>query len=262
MFFSGEDTVEHVIKKKLRAQHADMSRIMTVSIDDSTFDKILLGSKYLERLIGKYKPALCVFDPLQSFLKRGADMKERNTMRQILRHLIRWGKQYGTTFLIVMHTNKQINAWGRNRMADSADLWDIARSVLMVGDTEDEGIKYISHEKSNYGRTGKTILFQNEKGNPTFYRWATAKDKDFVMQATKSRNTARGSTDIEEVSTMIMSALEEYADGLLTSELTSLIEEAGYKKWVIDKAKTDLKLKKKIKYIRSGMSEPWRVKKA
>lgn len=61
-------------------------------------------------------------------------MGDRNAMRQCLEPLIGYGDKYGTTFLIIEHTNKQSGVYGRRRIADSADIWDISRSVLIVGD--------------------------------------------------------------------------------------------------------------------------------
>ena len=261
LFFSGEDTIEHVIKKRLHAQRADMSNIMTVSIDDSRFDKVRFGSKYLGKLIEKYRPALCVFDPLQSFLPIGVKMSERNAMRQTMRCLIEWGKKYGTTFLIVMHTNKLLNVWGRNRMADSADLWDIARCVLMVGDTEDTNIKYVSHEKSNYGMTRDTLLFKNENGNPTFHAWTKSKDRDFVMSQTKARNATGPSSSSEEAKDLILSELEDHPDGVAVNDLTDMLKEIGFKDWAIQRAKSELKKDKKIAYSRKGMNGEWIAKK-
>lgn len=261
MFFSGEDTIEHVIKKRLHAQHANMRNIVTVSIDDKRFDKIRFGSRYLERLIDKYRPSLCVFDPLQSFIDPRVKMADRNAMRQSMRCLIEWGKRYGTTFLIVMHTNKLLNVWGRNRMADSADLWDIARCVLMVGDTEDPNIKYLSHEKNNYGMTGKTMLFKNEHGNPTFQGWTDAKDREFVMARAKTRNATSKSNSTDEVKGLIMSELENSPDGLSASYLDEMLKEIGFHDWAIRKAKSELRNDKKIVYKKVGVGGQWTVKK-
>jgi hypothetical protein len=186
-------------------------------------------------------------------------MAKRNSMRQNMQYLIEWGKRYGTTFLIVVHTNKLQNAWGRNRIADSADLWDIARCVLMVGDTEEKDLKYLSHEKSNYGMTGQTILFKNEHGNPVFQSWSGLKDRDFVTAATKKRNEARGSSDVQDAAEFILSTLGEYEDGLLSKELDELMDAAGFKKWAVRKAKSDLNESKRIKYSRRGLDGPWRV---
>jgi len=259
LFFSGEDTIEHVIKKRLRVQRANMKNIYTLSIDDQRFDRVKFNSKFLEALIRKYRPSLCVFDPLQSFIDGRIKMSDRNAMRQNMRCLIEWGKRYHTTFLIVMHTNKLQNVWGRARMADSADLWDIARSILMVGDAGEDDLKYLSQEKSNYGKTGQTMLFKNENGNPTFSRWVDLKDRDFVLADAKKRNENKQHNDAEDVENMILSILEEYPDGLYTSELDSLILETGYKRWTINKAKSQLSKVKKIRYKKTGMDEHWKV---
>ncbi len=259
IFFSAEDTIENVIKKKLRKQGANMSNILSISIEDKRFDKIKFGSKFLEAILKKYRPALCVFDPLQAFIDSRIKMSDRNAMRQNMRSLIEWGKEYGTTFLIVMHTNKLSNVWGRQRMADSADLWDIARCVWMVGDTDQEGVKYLRHEKSNYGRTGQTMLFRNDNGNPTFQGWTDKKDKDYVMAEAKAKNAQKGASTVEEAERMILSTLEEYPEGMLTGELSDLMTDLGFKKWVINEAKANLKDAQKIIYRKDSMQSKWLV---
>ena len=146
-------------------------------------------------------------------------------------------------------------------MADSADLWDIARCVLMVGDTEDPNIKYLSHEKNNYGMTGKTMLFKNEHGNPTFNGWTDAKDREFVMAQAKTRNATSKSNSTDEVKGLIMSELENSPDGLSASYLDEMLKEIGFHDWAIRKAKSELRNDKKIVYKKVGVGGQWTVKK-
>ena len=261
MFFSGEDTVENVIKRKLREQKASMKRIRTISLSDPNFEKVQFGSEYLEEKIAFYHPDICVFDPLQSFIDKRVRMADRNAMRQSMRSLIEWGELYGTTFVIVMHTNKQLNVWGRNRMADSADLWDIARSVLMVGDTGTDGIKYMSHEKSNYGATGKTMLFRNDLGSPTFFGWTDLKDRDYVQEDARKRNDQRSQGHYDEIVNTIMSTLEDYPEGLPATDLMDLLRDLGYGKTAIEKVKTGLKESGRIIYKKSSLTSKWVIKK-
>ena len=261
MFFSGEDTVEHVLRKKLRQEGAVLKNITTISLEDKHFEKILFGSKYLEAVVAKTKPDVIIFDPLQSFIGSKAKMADRNDIRQRMRCLIEFGSRYHTTSIIVMHTNKQQGAWGRNRMADSADLWDIARSVIMCGDTETDGVKYLSHEKCNYAKPGDTILFKTEGGHATYFMKSGLKDRDFVLATNRVKKQRSDAPDVEEAEEMIMSALMEYPDGLLTKELETLLEDGGIKTWAIKKAKANLKMRKKIKYLKTGTNDPWKVKK-
>ncbi|MDE8704062.1 hypothetical protein PZH32_13985, partial [Adlercreutzia equolifaciens] len=61
--------------------------------------------------------------------------------------------------MIVVHVNKQSGVYGRKRIADSSDIWDSSRAVLMLGETPEKGIRYLTQEKSNYGKLGETVLY-------------------------------------------------------------------------------------------------------
>lgn len=261
MFFSGEDTIENVIKKKLRAAKANMRNIRSISLSSKNFEKIVFGSKELENLYAKYKPDLCVFDPLQSFIGEKIKMVDRNAMRNKTRPLIEWGSLYGTATLLVMHTNKQSNVWARQRMADSADLWDIARSVLLMGEADGKGMKYISHEKSNYGSTSKTILFTNDTGLPVVYSTTDKKDRDFVLEASKKKNAEKDGSSLQEVCNFILSELSSRKEGMIASELDTLLKDIGYNSWSIRNAKQELKKANLIKYEKpKEMGGHWVVK--
>ena len=262
LFFSAEDTVEQVIKKKLRQAKANMKNIRTISLASEDFDKIYFGSKYLEGLYKRYKPDLVIYDPIQSFVGEKIKMSDRNALRAKTRPLIEWGATYGAASLLLMHSNKQSNVWGRQRMADSADLWDISRSVMMVGDTGEDNLKYISHEKSNYGRTSKTILFSNETGLPVVYAVSEKKDKDFVLEASKRKNAERGQDDtLQDVCNFILTELGEHKEGMIASDLDELLLNLGYKKYLIIKAKKELKDGKLIKYVKpKEMGGNWVIK--
>ena len=262
MFFSSEDQIETVILKRLRLNGAKMRKIRTIALEDPKFDDLQFGSEKLEALIAKHRPVLCVFDPLQAFIDKKVKMADRNAMRQNMRSLIELGAKYGTTFLIVMHTNKQQNVWGRARMADSADLWDIARSVWMVGETSDEDIKYLSHEKSNYGKTQQTLLFRNLDGQPTWQAWSDLKDKDFVLAAAQKRDEARNRQGVDEAEATILCELAEHPEGVLVSDLDSLLKAMSYSSREIRTAKNNLKSRGAIKYFKHGMNTVWNVKKA
>ena len=180
MFFSSEDSIEHTLKARLRKAGAKLSNILSVSLQDEIFSEIKFDSIILEKLIEQTRPALVIFDPIQSFIPPSVQMGQRNAMRGCLNPLIGWGEKYGCTFLIVLHTNKRQGVFGRNRVADSADIWDISRSVLIVGCTQD-GKRYLSHEKSNYGEMGETAIFTIDDGVAAFDSYSDKKDKDFVQ---------------------------------------------------------------------------------
>ena len=163
VFFSAEDDASTVLKKRIRNHGGNMKNIFLMGIDDEKMKDFSFDSPLLEKIIQKYRPALVVFDPVQAFVGK-TNMVARNEMRLIMEPLIRLGAKYNCTFLIICHTNKKQGVFGRQRIADSSDLWDISRSVFLVGKTGQENINYISHEKSNYGKNGETVLFSIENG--------------------------------------------------------------------------------------------------
>lgn len=181
LFFSSEDSIEHTLRARLRKAGAKLGNIFSVSLQDEAFNEIKFNSQILEELISSVKPALVIFDPIQSFIPPDIQMGQRNAMRNCLNPLIGMGEKYGCTFLIVVHTNKKCGVYGRNRVADSSDIWDLARSVLIVGNTK-EGKRYLSHEKSNYGEPGETALFSIVDSVAILEGYTDKKDKDFVQE--------------------------------------------------------------------------------
>ena len=155
---SGEDDPESVLKRKLIECGADESNVYTLKLDDESLHEITIGGPILEKLVAGYRPLIVVLDPIQQFLK-DLDMSKRNDIRRTLQSLAVLGKKYGTSFLLVVHTNKRDKVSSfRDKLSDSADIWDIARSVLAIGKTSD-GLHFISQEKSSYGRLKDTITF-------------------------------------------------------------------------------------------------------
>lgn len=242
MFFSAEDSYEYTLKRRLRKNGADLSRIMSIDIADDRFQDIKFNSPFLEQLLNKHRPVLCVFDPIQAFVPSEIRMGDRNAMRSCMAPLIGYGEKYGTTFLIVEHANKQSGVWGRKRIADSADIWDISRSVIMAGETNEPGIRYLSHEKSNYGRTGSTILYCIEDEVVKFKAYTDKKDKDFVTEADY---TTRQKPQREEAKEFILDFLKDGEKEV--AELDGMAEAMGISKNAIKNAKTDLKTEKKVR---------------
>lgn len=211
MYFSSEDSNEAVLRPRLRASGALLENIITIDSKHDMFSSVKINSSFLESLLDRYRPALCVFDPLQSFLPRGTSMIARNDMREAMGKLHVFGEKYGTTFLVVMHTNKKSDCWGRKRLADSADIWDIARSVLVVGKVGEDGpnTRYCSQEKSSYGKEQQTVLFRIAGNAVEFASYTDKKDRDFILAAARNGRPAPARDAAEE---FIIEYLEEHGE--------------------------------------------------
>lgn len=163
IYFSGEDDTARVLRPRLEQNGANLDNIKTIPMDDDAFTSLSIGGALIEDIIEARRPMLVIFDPIQQFIKN-ADMSKRNDMRKIMTSLSKLGKKYGTTFILVMHTNKRDKIGSfRDKLSDSADLWDIARSIIALGRNQNNE-NFITHEKSNYGIRQNAILYHIENG--------------------------------------------------------------------------------------------------
>ena len=257
-FFSTEDSVRKKLKKKLRLAGAKMMNLITLESSSAALLELRLGSPELSDFIHSYRPALCVLDPIQGFLPHGVNMAARNEIRECLAPLMALGEQVGTAFLLVCHTNKRAGAWGRTRLADSADLWDAARSVLMMGDAGD-GRRYLSQEKNNYGSLQPTRLYTFSDSGLLVPAGLTQKrDKEFQLQAQPSAAPKR-----EGCKEFLLQKLEENGGSLPAKELEELAREEGFSKITVRRSKEELKAASAIQYSvnSQGRSGPvsWQV---
>lgn len=236
---SGEDA-ENILRSRLEKAGAKLQNVLCVAQDTET-EEITFGSEFLEKIIEKYRPAIVVFDPLQSFLGSNVDMSRRNQMRQALKPLAVLSSKYDMPVLIVMHTNKR-DADGRNKLADSSDIWDIARAVLMAGFTEDQE-RYVSLEKSSYAdhMAVSTILFNLEGGRVHFSGTTDKKMADFVAEKKQRNADAEPKRSKQaECCDSILLILSEHADGYTSNTLDSDLSELGYSTATIKRAKKEL----------------------
>ena len=168
LFLSGRDSIEDTLIRKLRKNDANLENVYAMDVTDKKFSKLKFTGVFLEQLLQEYHPTLCIFDPVQDFLPNGVKMNVKNAVRKCIAPLVGLGEKYGTAFLIVVHTDNQRPIPGRKKISNSADIWNIGRSVLRVGETEEKNINYIAHEKSDYGQLCKTVLYRVEDERVVF----------------------------------------------------------------------------------------------
>lgn len=243
MCFSGEDP-ENIIRERFEKAGANLNNIYVSAQDSESGQDLTFQSKMLEEIIQKYKPSIIVFDPLQSFIGSNIDMSRRNQMRSALKPLGYISSKYNLPILIVMHTNKRSGESGRDKMADSSDIWDQARSVMMCGFDEDKN-RYISLEKSSYTDHMEvpTVIFSLEDGNVHFVSMTYKKMKDFVKDARDQRKEStllERPTKKQECANDILWLLNEN-DGMCPGEiLINTMQEHGYSNKTIRTAREEL----------------------
>ena len=173
-------------------------------------------------------------------------------MRDCLAPLVSLGEEVGTSFIILCHSNKRKGAFGRDRIADSADIWDISRSVLMLGFTEDQGVRYLSHEKSNYGELQETRLFTIDSGGQIVSEGTTWKrDREFQQEAAVNVSAPKR----QDCKDYILNELEAAGGTMPVKNLEALVQQAGYSISTLRRAKDDLKKDAEIRYKQAGIGE-------
>lgn len=251
-FLTTEDSVRKKLRKKLRLAGANMNNIITPDFAgdrSGLLRNVKFGTEDMDKVLRYLKPVLCIFDPVQGFTPPKVNMGSRNEMRDCMAPLISVGEDIGTTALIVCHTNKRKGAYGRDRIADSADLWDISRSVMMAGFTEEQGVRYLSNEKNNYAQLQETILFTID-GDEQIHKVGTSwkRDREYIMGAELSKSAPKR----EDCKAFIIKTLEDAEGVLPTATLEEKAAQAGFSFASMKRAKKELKAEGAVKYFHTG----------
>ena len=253
---SGEDA-ECILKKRFIDANANMQNIFVIAQDSEQPD-ITFKNGTLDALVDQVKPKLLVIDPLQSFIGENVDMSRRNQMRSAMKPLLALSAKNNMPVLVVCHSNKREKAEsGRDKLADSADLWDISRSVIMCG-INDNNERYISLEKSSYTDhlSVQTVLFSIESGHLVSTGTVSMKMRDFVREKkANSDSSIKTVSKKSECEDLILETLSsnEWMDN---QRLEEVLKHNGFGNKTIRTAKTNLKNQRFIesKKSRDGKS--------
>ena len=248
LILAGEDDPGKVLKGRIAAAGADISRVMVVTADEyylRTGRPLLIKDQALADFVDRLDPVLLILDPLQSFLGADVEMASRNQMRSALLPLKGLCTQHRMAALVAMHTNKKQGVSGRARLADSSDLWDIARSVLMMGSSKTDGKIYLSHEKSSYSKPARTILMHIEDDKAEGLQTARAvfdgttdkKDADFLEERRLRLAQTRDDTTAAILNTLAESRLGSMASNELRA---AVLNEAKCGQRTYERAYADL----------------------
>ena len=261
MYFSAEDPPE-ILKEKFKAYGAETDNIITLDYRD--LGGMTFSSGDLKDLIKEYRPAICVFDPIQAFMPRGASMTSRQQAREALNHLVRLGDEYGTAFLLVCHTNKKKTDDWRQRISGSADLPDIARSVIFTDYTQmkaNQEVRFISNEKNSYHEPQQTLLYRFENGKLVYYGFSEKKFADYARDVPFQQKDPSRMTQTDYCKQTILETLQKTGE-LSSNEINKILKDEGYARKAIDLAKPELVKEGKIERfcVSTGGVPQWRIR--
>ena len=250
--FSGEDP-ECILRKRFEDANAKLENIFCFA-QDTEAPEITFNSEKLKEAIEKVKPDLLIFDPLQAYIGSSVDMSRRNQMRNAMKPLLTISSGNNLPVLVVVHTNKRQTAeTGRDKMADSADLWDIARSVIMLG-YSDQNERYISLEKASYSNHMEleSILFSLDSGRVNYCGRVQKKMKDFVQENRVSQHLERTPSKKQQCADQILCLLAGNNGAISGENLDRNLLEEGYSAKTIRSGKELLRDSKSIQFNRTS----------
>ena len=265
MYFSKEDSTAKRLKKNFRMYEANMENIGMVDVEHLV--GFTYASKDLDELMERERPAFVVFDPIQAFFPSGASMTSRQQSRQVLDHLVRLAQAYDTAFLLVCHTNKKKTDDWRQRYTGSADLADIARSVIFTSYTEmrlekGERVRFISNEKNSYAKQEMTVLYVVKDGGEISFAGVSGKRfAEYAAEEGKRPEGAEKSRGQKEVCRDMMLGLLADGEKVRMKDLNETLKAAGIGRKAIDVTKAELEQEGIIKRWneQEGISPCWYI---
>ena len=252
LYLTRENSNATNLKERFELLGANMNNILCIADTNTNFSKYKIGSSNLEYLIKKHRPDVLILDPLQSFVPENVNLIARNHVRPMFDWLNVMTKKYEVTILVIMHAKKNASSGGRDRLADSSDMFDVVRQVLMVGETDEDGIKYVSSEKNNLTKRHKTILFeQGDHGLPRLVGFSD-KDDDAYLNLRRNKCIEKGSSKKDKAMDFILSELSLIQpDGLMAESLNQAAFSKNISQRTLERARKELIDAGKIRYENS-----------
>lgn len=147
-----------MLRPRAEAMGADLDRLYFQ--DGASYS---MGDEELAALCRVYRPALLVFDPIQSYLGQGVQMNRAEQVRPLLDHLGALAKELDMAVLLISHMSKPGPGVcsALDRLLGSSDFRNAARSILIAGrDPEHPEVRVVAHAKNSLGQPGESQRYR------------------------------------------------------------------------------------------------------
>ena len=214
---------------------------ITIIGDNLSFIKedmksLSFGDNRIREAIEKYNAKLLILDPMSSYIGESCSMNNANETRAEFNHLIAVAKETGCAIVIIAHMNKMKDSNPLYRTNGSIDIAGAARSILAIirtANKEAPAERYLVQVKSNLAPTGSAILFEVAESGVNF----VSEMEMTAEEAFSSLAPKMGRPNETELRAKDF-ILEMLQDGeMLANDCEAKLEEAGFKKSTIKKAK-------------------------
>ena len=171
LYMSAEDGLADTLRPRLDTAGADVSRVHALTgwqHTDEQGERVegvvsLKDIPVLEQALQQTKARLVIIDPLQAYLGADVDMHRANEVRPLLSALSNLAEKYSCAVVCIRHLSKAIGGKALYAGLGSIDFAAAARSVLQVGEQDDE--RFLAHAKSSLAPQGKSIRYELRDGS-------------------------------------------------------------------------------------------------
>lgn len=241
IYLTMENDPNIILRPRLERMGADLDRCYLLNTAG-----VNMASAELEAAAKEIKPALMVFDPIQSFLPAGVQMSRAEQIRPVMDTLISLSKTLDVAIVLISHMSKPgpgvVSAL--DRLLGSSDFRNAARSVVIVGrDPENPEQRVFAHAKNSIGRPGPAQRYHIDEGGCVVFDGETDLTADQIIAQTENAAPRRA-----KAANALSAAIEDL-DGLLgfvgwvdTAQVYTLTAAAGYSDRTMRYAKKALSL--------------------
>ena len=180
LYLTAENDPNKVLRPRAEAMGADLDRLYFQ--DGASYS---MGDEELAALCRVYRPALLVFDPIQSYLGQGVQMNRAEQVRPLLDSLSALAKELDMAVLLISHMSKPGPGVcsALDRLLGSSDFRNAARSILIVGrDPDDPDIRVFAHAKNSLGIPGQSQKYHICPGGTVAYDGPCDLTADRIIQ--------------------------------------------------------------------------------
>jgi hypothetical protein len=155
---SFEDPTPEVVRPRLEAAGADLTRIHDVVFESDSIETLQLPRDVsdLEELVVEVGARLIVIDPIVAGIEMSFDTHKDQHVRAVLSQLAQLAERQTCSIVLVAHLNKNASSDAFTRIGGSGAFWNACRSVITVSEDPEQpdDHRLIAQQKANWTRHG------------------------------------------------------------------------------------------------------------
>jgi putative DNA primase/helicase len=266
IMLSAEDSVKDVIRPRLEAAGADISKVHVVNAaiskdgNQRTFD-LQTDLAGLRRLVAKIGDvALVILDPITSYMGSKIDSHRTTDVRSVMEPLTRFAEETGVAVLAISHPPKAPQGKAINAVTGSLAFVAAARMVFTTATEPETKRRLLLPVKSNLGSPAPGLAYGMEQRSiandivTSRIRWDSTPVKITADEALRQANTDRGHK-VADAKAIILEALSE---GAMSAEaLNELAQREDISPATMRRARDELRKARKVAKAKTGFDGGW-----